>query len=421
MADKAGTVSVELRLMLDTMRRQLKEAQREIKAAVGGSGPGSSSAGTSAADRETAAIERGTRAVKARTSALREARKAALDAWRAGLPAPQVSIYGPGAGGGASGPGPMIGHASTMKRLGFPLLQNQNLSPNNAGVQQYGAPIGPQNQASLRSMFGGLWNAQLSPLAQTAVKAGGALAALRVGLGVLKFAIDLATLPLRVFAQAVMAAAESARALYAKQLRSGGLPMEFVAKRSLLAQAIGVGDDEVLQYGKAVAYLNEKFRDASNIFERTNPELTALSWDWQAMRTELAAIVADIASDVAPALRLLVGFLRVLAESFNTLRRNLMNNLPGVLGILTKGVGGIMSKYFPGAPGAEGNSARMAASPWERMGLVLGVATGNHAAETARNTRSTVRVLESIRAAIGGKGEFGGSNHGFGNPVPSQP
>lgn len=406
--------------MLDTMRRQLKEAQREIKSAIGGTASALGSGGTSVVDRETAAIERGTRAVKARTSALREARKAALDTWRAGLPSPVISIAGGSAGGGGvQGLGPMIGHASTLKRLGIPLLRNQNLNPNNAGVQnQYAAPIGPQNQTSLRSMFGSLWNAQLSPVAQTAVKVGGALAAVRVGLGYLRFGLDLVMLPLRLFAHAVMAAAESARSLYARQLRSGGLPMGFVAKRSLLAQAIGVGDDEVLQYGKAVAYLNDKFRDAANIFERTNPELTALSWEWQAMRTELAAIVADIASEVSPALRVLLSFLRTLAESINTLRRNIMEYMPGVWGVLTKGIGGLMDK---GAPGAQGNSARMATSPWERMGLVLGVATGNHAAETARNTRATVRLLESIRSAVAGRGEFGGTNHGFGNPVPSQP
>ena len=104
--------------------------------------------------------------------------------------------------------------------------------------------------------------------------------------------------------------AEEAKRYYSKTLQSG-FGTQLTIKRSLLANAIGVGENEVWQYGAAVSALNEKFSHATKVLSEANPVLTQLSWDTSVLSADFQALKAKIAVEMAPAVQ---GFIGALDE-----------------------------------------------------------------------------------------------------------
>ena len=108
-------------------------------------------------------------------------------------------------------------------------------------------------------------------------------------------------------------AAEEAKRYYSKTLQSG-FGTQLTIKRSLLANAIGVGENEVWQYGAAVSVLNEKFSHATKVLSEANPILTQLSWETSVMSADFQALKAKIAVDLAPAMESFIAWIDKLIE-----------------------------------------------------------------------------------------------------------
>lgn len=143
----------------------------------------------------------------------------------------------------------------------------------------------------------------------------GAGTALRAGpIGI---AIAAAVAGLLAFGHAVRRvfdALEEARSRYAKQLSSGGLPGGFITSRSVLSEVIGVSEREVLQYGDAVTFLNERLKLSSAELTRTTRTLTAVAWNWRVVGVNIRALWAQIASALAPAMNMVAKALSAWIE-----------------------------------------------------------------------------------------------------------
>ncbi len=123
--------------------------------------------------------------------------------------------------------------------------------------------------------------------------------------------------------QELASAADTARKNYAKILQSGGMAGGFVIQRAQLAEIIGVSDQQVMQYGQAIAYLNEKLEFSHKIFTDTNQTLTALSWHFKILEQNTHAMWASLANDAAPAIHMLIDaldqFVKYIVEHRKTI------------------------------------------------------------------------------------------------------
>lgn len=221
--------------------------------------------------------------------------------------------------------------------------------------------------------------------------------------------------------------------MYSKQLQSGGLPGGFVAGRSLMAEMLGVGENEVMRYGNAVAYLNEKIRFAQGVYVQTTPALASASYELRALNNDLKAIAMLIAAEFAPAIRQVVfAFRQVIEFVGGTFAKGLAAAFKRAFELAIQHVGGhgaliayktaqkfIGDKIDPGtAPAVQASSARMPASPWEKMGLVLGTGTFSPMKKVAENTGKTARILERMARGLP-RGENGLKM--FNNPSHAHP
>jgi len=293
--------------------------------------------------------------------------------------------------------------------IGLPRTKRPPLLPL-PGVQQYGAPIGPQ-QNSIAAMWSKLVNFNMTPLGATIVKVAAAVAAARVAFGLVGWAARLALTPLTRLASAIASlftqAAEAARSLYARTLQGGGLPLGFTARRSVLASVIGVGEHEVMQYGKAVGYLNAQLRFASQVAASTNLELTSAAWAMRTVRGDFKALSALFANELAPLVRQLAGAFHLVAVMLqNEARFWGMAIAAGIkAGIASVPIVGpaflaAMALMDKGkAPEPTVSTGRLQGSAWEKMGLVIGAGTGNNWQQ--QTARATLALLEIQRTALG--------------------
>ena len=195
-----------------------------------------------------------------------------------------------------------------------------------------------------------------------------------------------------------------------RDLARGGGAEELGDRGGEGAEALGVLEDEVFQYGRAVDFLNGKVAAASAILARTTPELAAASFEMKALQFDLRAMWAAVAAELSPAVRALTMDLRQLVQIFTPLlaatAKWVTVNMQGlrVLNALSHALQGNFAQALAeiqklidssrAAPDAAASSGRMAASAWERMGLVLGVGKPDWQQETARNTARTAKALE---------------------------
>lgn len=209
-------------------------------------------------------------------------------------------------------------------------------------------------------------------------------------------------------------AINEATSMYAKVLRSGGLPGGFVAKRSALASIIGVGEEEVIKYGTAIRYLNDKVAWSSKVIAETTNDLASLGWGFGVVGQDIKALVAQIISELAPMLRQVLDSLHEVLKFVGKWGSMLGKVIQEAMIIALKTafsnsiiVGAIIDvfrgwKTDPGAaPTASVNMNQMPASAWERMGLIIGNDNVHSAAErTAKNTAGILAQLKTLNEKI---------------------
>jgi lambda repressor-like predicted transcriptional regulator len=262
--------------------------------------------------------------------------------------------------------------------------------------------------------------------------------------------------------------AEEAKRYYSKTLQSG-FGTQLTIKRSLLANAIGVGENEVWQYGAAVSALNEKFSHATKVLSEANPVLTQLSWETSVMKADFDALKAKIAVDLVPAMESFIEWVDKLAKHLTdwatppedanpqileSQARKAFGEQEGITPALIEGekpsfinralglssepeadaTKGFVDKkgadvtdkykdkfeaflknFKPGAPSPVAYMKQLPASQWEHMGLIIGGSGTNYAKDTSKNTARMTMQLEAIKLAI----KLSSNATGF--PLPSLP
>ena len=409
--DKAGKVKVELTLDLTSLRAQVEEARKII----GG-----------IAD---AGVETGGRSTRRRRRASSGATEHTAD-----IATPIDE-------------GHQLGAPRAFGMLTWrDVRQLRDVSPA-GGVPPIIPPTGggppptgmtPTGGSGGGGMFGGLGTAGITQ----AMRQGGWVASVlsRLGIpasvassfgliaGTLTSAASAAAIPLAALAATLLSlrraikSAKEATELYAKTLQSGGLPLEFVSWRSSLASILGVSEDEVLSFAKAVDGLGERVKESTDIIARNAPELAKTSWEMRMLKLEWQAFWSAFAAAMSPVLlqilRDISAFLKPItmaAELINMLseaKRNaqdlklqgyekLADLLPegGIKGFIKEWITQSREELSK-APEPIAWSRRLPGSDWERKGLVLGgfgmaggVGIEEPSRQTANNTKQIVTIL----------------------------
>ena len=277
--NNSGQVSVQLKLQLDDLKRQAAQAGKIINEGVKTNIPGSLTSASARQVEERLRRENDNR-IRAANRAFRSRQSAASSIGGAGS-VPPGFIPGLGGAGAAGGGGGAGGGALTLTQT--PLM-----------------------------MF-----AQI----------GAALAGLRVAIGLVKYALNTLLAPIR----AVAAAADAARKAYANSL-SSGTPLNFSIQTSALAEVLGVGQDEVLNYAAAVEVLNKSMKYSIATFQETNRPLTMLGWSMKSLGASFEAMFAKIGADLAPALSQAADLIKNTIDAFT--KSGVLNGLTWFTGVL---------------------------------------------------------------------------------------
>lgn len=251
-----------------------------------------------------------------------------------------------------------------------------------------------------------------------------------VGITTLKKAFE----GLRLVVMEVAKAYETARQLYAKAL-TGGMGLQFTAKRGLIAQIMGVSETDVFRFGAQMAYLNPRLEMASKILAQTATPLTQVSWQFKILQADMGALFAKLANDAAPSIMkftdALIKMMQV-ASSMHDVAAKLWSvgkwTPTGIVARLATGEFSRAAIYKilgikdtqAAMPTTASWMKQLPASSWEKMGLIVGGGNQNFAKQTAANTASAVKHLAVIAAAVtGGKSKPGG-NWGM-SPIQAAP
>jgi hypothetical protein len=147
-----------------------------------------------------------------------------------------------------------------------------------------------------------------------------------------------------------------------------------------------------MQYGTAIAYLNHSLEFSTRILTRTNPTLTAVSWQIKIMEQNMKALWATIANEVAPPMITLANLFSDFAKSAAWAAQQMKNQLP-----IWYQLWDAAMRMKMGAPGVPVSINRLPSSSWEKMGLVLGQGGGNdYQKKTADATSKAVVILAKI-------------------------
>lgn len=437
MANGANEISAELRLNTAQAISDFKKALAQMKSSLSlGMGQDIGKAVT-ATDKLTASAKKTKTAVKEVSDELKK--------WRESIPAPVVrdtsgatnatrKKYGPGAivpltGGGLAtapaGQDPLQAALAQGYKRYTGIIRNPLLQSFQA--VQTAPPKIPTASAASASSFSkqGLSAMSASGIPYISTLARAAFSPLGAALGV----VALEVLALRKLFNELGHSVELARANYARQLTSGGLPGSFVAKRSALASIIGVSEQEVFQFGKQIEYLNEKLAMSVGVTTATTRSLTAVSWEFAVFGKNCQAVWDIIAAQLAPAMlglgRALNATLEIViswgvkfGEVLKTvLRAAIVTALGQTAGLAYDALAASGENAKP-IPGVEASSSRLPASAWEKMGLILGPTVAQAAAQrTAQNTAQIVEQLNTLNHTIvnlrnpDGAMPFGNGNH----------
>jgi hypothetical protein len=379
--NNSGQVSVELKLMMDSLRKQAKEASEILKSALKG-GQASSTVETDKAKKSQDSL---TDSVKKTTNALKDQKKAAYEAWKASLPAPQVY----GVGGSVAPKTNYSAYGPTMNPTQGPIPAGGGGLATRPGYMGPTPPIIPPVAAVSAGSAGG-----------TGATLAAAITAVSTAFLAAKEAIQIFVKAVRFVIDTVMQAAEDAKRLYAKSLTSG-MSLGFASKRSLLADAIGVSEVSVYKYADAVKYLNSRLDSAASIMAQTTPELVSLSYEWAVVKADVSALISQLSSLLSPAIKGAIRAFDAIVRSLSALA-DLGTQLSEtgtfkILNSILNPLGGALSLLGQGKVTAPSSSSnRIQASAWEKMGLVLGPGGRNHAEQTANNTKRIAGLTEKM-------------------------
>jgi hypothetical protein len=490
----SGQVAVELRLVMDQLRKDIKSAGEMLRSSLGGSMDQAGS-GVDKVTKKVGDLEKQTRKTK---GAFDDLKRGMDDAWRKAMDVPSSPTIRDSSGSTAKGlfggPGAIIpmtgayglassafaavaagGSGAVPPRRptlppGFRSIMGPPVGITGGGGGGGGAGGGGGGGGGFLGGGGGL----LGTLAQV----GAALAGLRVAIGFVKYAFDMLLAPLR----AIFAAADAARKANASSILSGK-PTGYGIAASSIGSVLGVSAEDIMMFGEALKSVSDKVRYSTQTFQETNAVMTPLGWNVQALKQSFAALWAQLGAYLAPALNqivnllrnttdaltrsglvealawlvkifmhvgtVLLGFVSIIAQAFELILqaftdgiqyfvRQVKNSIARWFGgridstdtfketkdkadILARTIRDLLSRSAnnESAPQSGGSSRRLAASAWERMGLIVGTSPGMDAArETARNTRKMVWILEQIM----GGGANGAPRGGFGStPMMSAP
>jgi hypothetical protein len=401
-------IMVELRLLLDKLMGDARKAggivNKEMAAAMGNLGFG---------DKQKGEADQQEQKIKKVTRALRDQRQAAIDAWKATLSPPQVTNNTGPTSYPKAGPGRTI--VMTGSGLATPAVLGGNQAP----------PLAPPILRTQPQQAAGNIFAQLAQMMKANnLYAGGAINAFGIGVagrGGAGLAIAGIKATIEILRRSLMQLAETAdkaRLLYAKSLTTGGMPLGFTAMRQTLAGVIGVSEEDVLNYADAIKYLNHSLDQAIRITTQTTPGLAAMSYDFKVLEADLAALMAQVADTLSPIIRIFLDIVDTFVKAINTIGeafKGLIKALLlmigqllklGIMGAVSQTVGTILSQFLVGTlkklenlPAPTVSSRRLEASPFERMGLVMG-STGNISQQIAKNTQDTARNTRLIYEAM---------------------
>jgi|ERR1017187_2371884 hypothetical protein len=448
MAEPDGRIWIDLRLMLDNFGKDadraiagLEAKMRPLNALMGrATGAGSATSGAAATDKQTASIVK-------QTSALKANKPAVLEDWRAKLHPPTIS----GIGFGLGKPGDEFSEGTSTRvnkgtgsqvradddviaeqKRKFRQREYQAAAAASAARNQtlwkrgspltYSGPPPPVMQSpptTLASMVTNLFTKTLTKPQAMFAGLTTAIAAIRVSIGLWSYALTLAIKPIKMLGEVALHAAENARRLYASSLQSGGLPIAFTQWRQSLAAVLGVGEQEVLQYGRAIAILNKDLQWSNKIIAQTNPTLTAMGWKWKILQQDMHALTASIGYELAPAMNVFTEVMHALIIDLSLAVRTL-GDMKRVMDSVDP-VHWLLKWLFPmqKAPAPVASMNRLAPSEMERAGLVLGnMGIQSPAVQTARNTAKTVSLLEKFLNSVSTQSAFNVYKKAFGAAMP---
>ncbi len=442
--DKAGKVKVELTLDLTSLRAQVEEARKIIG--------GIADAGVETGGRSTRRRRRASSGATEHTAdiatpideghQLGAPRAFGMLTWRDVRQLRDVSPAGSNEWGlqrwsGWRRPDHIIDveaiPVSEPKQIGFPAGGVPPIIPPTGGGPP---PTGmtPTGGSGGGGMFGGLGTAGITQ----AMRQGGWVASVlsRLGIpasvassfgliaGTLTSAASAAAIPLAALAATLLSlrraikSANEAAELYAKTLQSGGLPLGFVSWRSSLASILGVSEDEVLSFAKAVDGLGERVKESTDIIARNAPELAKTSWEMRMLKLEWQAFWSEFSKAMSPVLRQILrdisAFLKPItmaAELINMWSEAKRNAQDLWADLLPEGgIKGFIKEWITQsreelskAPEPIAWSRRLPGSDWERKGLVLGgfgmaggVGIEEPSKQTANNTKQIAKSVGTI-------------------------
>jgi hypothetical protein len=265
-----------------------------------------------------------------------------------------------------------------------------------------------------------------------------ALASLRVAVGLVKYAFSGLLQPLNMLQRSM----EEARSRYAASLTSGGLPLGFTSRRSVLASVIGVGEGEVLKYAGAVKQLNEMVAISSKVHAETAQSLAMGAWKVRAFKEDWKAMLENVTYLYTPALNRITTWLDEILKTFiarqNDARKAADEAWAKEKAVLQERQKALQEQIKAGAFGSvrfgqerhdkiarmkaegelkqitdklkaheianapEASAHRLRSSPWEQMGMVIGLgAAENPMKQTAKNTAKSAEYLGQMAAAFG--------------------
>jgi hypothetical protein len=424
-----GKISIELKLALDKARAQAKDFAKEVQASFSKPSGGSGKSGTSIAsdeqDKLTSAVKRTTEALRQQKQAAYEAAKAEVDRLRTAREAatrmsrvlPWMSSEQAFKFSNPEEAAARLQAASELRRQRAMGRMSNTGSGIATGIDGFSQPpVIPKKQKSQSVSGGGSGGGAMSGLMQAAAIGVGTLIGGPIGAAVAGIltkvhpvarATAAAMFILRRAVQETGRALEDARQTYVKAVGSGmGLGMQ--AFRGTLARVIGVSENEIFTFGDAIQKFSEKLRMSREVIKATTPELAYASMNWNVMMENVKAAfeawvvkltpVVNLISDLVSKFAALAIVLAQVAGAIQNVIHMLAVSLQAFAGWFGPGAGGVagIASFIEritrrGAANGELTSQtwmhQMRASPWERMGLVVGAAGGrNYNRETAHNT-----------------------------------
>jgi len=228
--------------------------------------------------------------------------------------------------------------------------------------------------------------------------------------------------------QKIFESAEKAQQVYSRALTSG-LGIGFANKRGIQAGILGVSEQEVLQFGAALNYINPKIEQATKSIEKSIMPLTTMNIDFKMLKLEVDALTMSIAAQLAPAITGIINLLSNLVAAFTKFSTEIAVVIKAAVGgifqaVLTPILGPlgaklaskfagllISSKSDVGAlPTPQSYMKQMPASSWEKLGLIVGGGTNNYAQQTAKNTKDIADMMRASRRGNSGASQPFGMN-----------